>query len=312
MTIDPESPARLSQSADPAARELVGSARLDVPSAGSREASIEQVLGRFRQQRAQRRVAWLAAGSAVALAAAFALWVRANHAPATPLAREVPPAPVTIASGATPPAPSAGSPELEACTPAVVAEGKAPLIDDFEDANTRIAALEHRAGFWSESNDSTGVQQPTLGIPFVMSRIPGGRGDSRFALHTSGSKFSKWGAVVSTEFSTRRCYDASAYAGLGFWSRGRGSMNIVAKMTQISPEEYGGTCTHDCFDGHKATIALSSKWQEHRVPWSELKQKGFGQPVPFDPHSLLSLELSVSPDQTPFDFWVDDIRFLER
>jgi len=48
------------------------------------------------------------------------------------------------------------------------------------------------------------------------------------------------------------------------------------------------------------------------VTWAELKQRGFGQAVPFDPRSLLSLELSVDPEQTPFDFWVDDVSFLAR
>ena len=76
-----------------------------------------------------------------------------------------------------------------------------------------------------------------------MTRIPGGRGSSRFALHTSGGKFTKWGALLAAELSARRCYDASAYAGLTFWARGRGSFNVVAKMTQIAPEEYGGSCS---------------------------------------------------------------------
>jgi hypothetical protein len=131
-------------------------------------------------------------------------------------------------------------------------------------------------------------------------------------MHTSGGKFTKWGALLAADFSPRRCYDASAYAGLTFWARGRGSFNVVAKMTQVAPGEFGGSCTHDCYDSHRATITLSNRWQEQRVTWAELKQKGFGQALPFDPRSLLSLEFTVGPEQTPFDFWVDDVRFLER
>lgn len=145
-----------------------------------------------------------------------------------------------------------------------------------------------------------------------MTRIAGGRGPSHFALHTSGGKFTKWGALLAADLSARRCYDASAYAGIGFYARGRGSFNVVAKMTQVAPAEYGGSCSHDCYDSHRATIALSKNWREVRVTWTELKQKGFGQVVPFDPRSLLSLEFTVDPEQTPFDFWVDDVRFLER
>lgn len=312
MTDAPEPPPRLSQSAEAETRELVRSARIDAPAPGLRAASVDRVLVGYRREREQRRRTWLGAAS-LALAASAVIWLRPSAPlPETPLAREVPSALRAIASSSAAPAPSARAPELEPCTPAVRAEGNAPLIDDFEDEDTRIAPLERRAGFWSASNDGTGKQLPTLGIPFPMARIPGGRGESRFALHTSGTKLGKWGAVVSAELSPRRCYDASAYAGLTFWARGHGAMNVVAKMTQVAPEFYGGSCTHDCFDGHRATITLSSKWEEHRVPWEQLKQAGFGQAVPFDPHSLISLELAVLPEQTPFDFWIDDLRFLER
>ncbi len=312
MTVDREPPQRLADSADADARELVRSSRIDAPGAGVREVGIARVLAGHRQQRRQKRLFWAAASSALGLAALAALWVRSNRTPEAALTREVRPAPTLLASGLTPPTPSSQAPELEACTPAMHAEGSEPLIDDFEDADTRIALLEHRAGFWSASNDSTGTQLPSLRSPFTMSRIPGGRAESHFALRSSGSKFFKWGAVVSTELSSRRCYDASAYAGITFWARGHGTLNFVAKMTQVAPEEYGGSCKHDCYDGHRAVIALGKQWQEHRILWADLRQKGFGQPIPFDPHSLLSLELGVTPDQTPFDFWVDDIRFVKR
>jgi endoglucanase len=292
----------------------VRSARSDAPGSAMRAASIENVLSRYRRRRALTPVAWAALGTGVALAAAVALWLRANPAPETQLAREEHPAPTQSQRAAAAPAKTASvsAPELEPCTPAMRAEGNQPLIDDFEDADARIAPLERRAGFWSASNDTTGTQKPTLNGPLSMARIPGGRGASRFALHTSGGKFNKWGALIAADFSPRRCYDASAYAGLSFYARGRGSFNVVAKMTQVAPEEFGGSCTHDCYDTHRATITLSNTWQEQRVTWAELKQKGFGQAVPFDPRSLLALEFTVGPEQTPFDFWVDDVRFLER
>jgi len=322
----PSQPPRLAHSAAPDARELVRSTRNDAPSAATRELAIEHVLHRYRRRRALQRAGWVALGTGVALAAAAVLWIRANPAPEMQLARELPIAPsqsgaALPASETTPvpvpsptPAPSASTRalELEPCTPAMRAAGEDALIDDFEDNDSRIAPLEHRAGFWSASNDNTGKQRPAPGGPLAMTRIPGGRGTSHFALHTSGSKFTKWGALLAADFSPRRCYDASAYAGLVFFARGRGSFNVVAKMTQIAPEEFGGSCTHDCYDSHRATIPLTNDWQERRVTWAELKQKGYGQVVPFDPRSLLSLEFTVEPEQTPFDLWIDDVRFLHR
>ncbi|MEI9937130.1 MAG: hypothetical protein WDO69_07880 [Pseudomonadota bacterium] len=285
------------------------STRTDAPSAGTREAAIAHVLLRYRQHRARTQLAWAVLCSGAALAALVTIWLNANPARETLLGSE--PSAVPSPSGAAPLA-SAPAPGLEPCTPAMRAEGSAPLIDDFEDDDARIAPLEHRAGLWSASNDNTGTQRPTLRGPLSIARIPGGRGPSHFALHTSGGKFSKWGALLTADLSARRCYDASVYRGLVFWARGRGSFNVVAKMTQVAPEEYGGSCTHDCNDSHRATIPLGSNWQEVRVTWAELAQKGFGQAVPFDPRSLLSLEFTVAPEQTPFDFWVDDLRFLTR
>jgi len=312
----PSQPPRLMQSAAPDARELVRAARGDAPSAATRQASVEHVLRRYHRWRVWEPVAWAALGIGVGMAAAVALWLRANRAHETPLTRERPIASESAAIPQTPsPSPVQSSTrllELEPCTPAVRAAGSQPMIDDFEDEDARIAPLEHRAGFWSASNDGSATQRPTPGGPLATSRIPGGRGASHFALHTSGGKFTKWGAILGADFSARRCYDASAYGGLRFWVRGRGSFNVAAKMTQTAPEEYGGSCSHDCFDSHRIAVPLSSNWREVRVTWAELKQRGFGQAVPFDPRSLLSLELSVDPEQTPFDFWVDDVSFLAR
>jgi len=307
------------QSAAPDARELVRSARNDAPSATTREASITQVLVRYRRWRVWELVAWAALGIGVGSAAAVALWLRANPARETQLTRERPipsereaSAPAPSPASALAPSGSVRPPELEPCTPAMRAAGSQPLIDDFEDGDARIAPLEHRAGFWSASNDNTATQRPVPGGPLATARIAGARGSSHFALHTNGGKFTKWGAMLVADFSARRCYDASAYAGLTFWARGRGSFNVVAKMTQTAPEEYGGSCSHDCFDSHRIAVPLSSNWREVRVTWAELKQRGFGQIVPFDARSLLSLEFSVDPEQTPFDFWVDDVSFLAR
>jgi len=328
MSQPPSQPPRLAQSAAPDARELVRSTRGDAPDAATREVAEEQVLLRYRRWRIRQRVAWVALGTGIGAAALAGLWLRENPTPETVPAREQgsartqsgtaaqTPLPVEVPVPAHEPVPapraSTRALELEPCTPAMRARGNEPLIDDFEDNDARIAPLEHRAGFWSASNDNTATQRPAPGGPLSIARIPGGRGSSQFALHTSGAKFTKWGALLAADFSARRCYDASAYAGIRFFARGRKSFNVVAKMTQIAPEEHGGSCTHDCSDSHRKSVALSENWQEVRVTWAELEQKGFGQAVPFDPRSLLSIEFTVAPEQTPFDFWVDDLRFLER
>ncbi|MEO6602314.1 MAG: hypothetical protein ABIQ16_20705 [Polyangiaceae bacterium] len=314
MTTDPE---RLAKGGDPEARELVRSARLDAPDPVLRAASMSKVLADYRRRGERHMLAWSMVGvtTALAAAAAIALWFRSAPPLDTLVVRERPPSPSVVVSGATP-RPSASvpviPPDLQPCTPALRAEGNSPLIDDFEDNDTRIAPLEQRAGFWSTSTDGTGTQWPLPGSSFPMSRIPGGRGASRFAVHVRGGTFTNWGQVVSADLSARRCYDASVYGGIALWARGRGHLDVMPKMTQIAPAEYGGSCTHDCYDGHSATITLASQWHEERFTWAEFKQKGYGQAIPFDPHSLLSLEFRLLPSKTPFDYWIDDVRFIER
>jgi hypothetical protein len=114
------------------------------------------------------------------------------------------------------------------------------------------------------------------------------------------------------EFNPRHCYDASVYGGFEFWARGRGEIRFVVKMTQVVAEEFGGSCSHDCYDGHAKRIKLSRDFQHFVVQWDELKQTGFGTPLAFDARSLDAIEFSVLPEQTPFDFWIDDVSFIPR
>jgi hypothetical protein len=293
--------------------ELLGSARLDVPNPARRQAAMDEVVRRYRERRRARRLSTLAAGVGVAALAAGWLLSARGRAPAPSLLAE-PEQPSASAAPAVARSASASptSDPLARCTPAVAALGDAPLIDDFEDGDARVLLSEKRAGYWVVFNDGTSTQQPRPGTNFRADRIPGGRGNSRFGLHVRGGKFTDWGASVAAELAPRRCYDASVYAGLTFWARGRGSVRVAAKMTQTVAEEFGGTCLTKCFDSHLTRRTLTPTWQQYTVLWEELAQAGFGQAVPFDAASLYSIELSMLPEQTPFDFWIDDVAFLPR
>jgi hypothetical protein len=191
-----------------------------------------------------------------------------------------------------------------------VAPGQTPLIDDFEDRDTRISRLEKRAGSWVVFNDGTGTQTPRAGSSFAADSIAGGRGASHFGLHTKGGKFTKWGAVLAVELNPRRCYDASVYTGIEFWARGHGRIRVEIEMTQVVAEEFGGSCVENCFDAHLTERVLGKDWQHYEVRWEELAQHGKGPALQFDPRSLLAIEFAVTAEQTPFDFWIDDVAFL--
>jgi hypothetical protein len=300
---------RLSREAGTLEQQLLRSAVEDRPAPGVFPAALAAVLQARRRDRKRRLLA--VAGSTIALAAAAALMLR-DQPSGLKLVAELP-----ALSHATrsPPAPSASlraPAPIAPCSPPSAGSGREPMIDDFEDGDTRMAPVDKRAGYWIAFNDGTGKQEPRMGSVFPANRIPGGRGASRFGLHTSGGRFDKWGAVLAAELNPRRCYDASAYAGLTFWARGRASLRVVAKMTHVVGEEFGGSCVKDCFDGHGSLLTLTRDWTKYVVRWEELAQRGFGAKIPFDPRSLYSIEFAIPENQPTFDVWIDDVAFLER
>lgn len=247
---------------------------------------------------------------ALALAASAAFFWRTNQVAPAAVVGEPPPsasvAPVLPAPSAAP------TPEdpLARCTPAVVAAGESPLLDDFEDGDTKLPWLERRSGFWIVYDDGTGLQKPRGGSQPFPEKIPGGREQSLLALHTRGSGFKKWGAVLSTQLSARGCYDASVYDGVRFWARGRGKVVFAAMMSQVVSEKFGGSCVGECLDAHVATIDLQKDWTLHTIRWEDLKQVGTGPALDFDARSLFSFSFTSKPEQASFDYWLDDLSFV--
>jgi endoglucanase len=302
-------PSRLRHQGSEDERSVLGSAGEDRPRAENRKAAMAHVLAVHAARRRARGRALSLAAAALAVAATVVL-VRAHVQEPRPVT--VTAEPRTSAAPSTPAPSASGANPLAPCSPALVAEGKNPLIDDFEDGDMHMPMIEHRAGQWLTFNDGTGNQTPRAGEPFSAARMAGGRGASHFGVHSFGGKFTKWGAMLNVSLNPHHCYDASAYGGVEFWARGRGEIRVGVKVTQVVSEEFGGSCQHDCFDSHTKRIKLSRNFEHIVVRWEELKQTGFGEAVPFDPHSLDSIEFSVLPEQTPFDFWLDDVSFSQR
>jgi len=310
---------RLSQHGTAEEQDALASAAHDQPGPAAYAAVVARVLAEHQARLRWRRRAVGVAIAGLSAAAALPLLLHLRAPQTERLVAEPLPSGLAHAEphpSATPraqPAPNdGGTSASEPCTPSIVAGGTQPLIDDFEDGDMKVPMAEHRAGQWLTFNDGTGPQSPKPGTLLRASRIPGGRGASHFGVHNVGGKFSKWGASLGLELSPRRCYDASAYGGIEFWARGRGEIRTVVQMTQVVSEEFGGSCSHDCFDAHAKRVQLSREFRRVVVRWEELRQHGSGTPVPFDPRSLFSIQFSVLPEQSPFDFWIDDVSFIPR
>jgi predicted chitinase len=88
---------------------------------------------------------------------------------------------------------------------------------------------------------------------------------------------------------------------------------IAVVVAGTVPPENGGTCVSDtgCFDTHKLGVTVGADWLQYEFAWSDLRQAGWGDAVPFEPADILSLQFYAPAHQMPFDFWLDDIELRQ-
>jgi hypothetical protein len=303
---DPNDPSAVEHELE---RLLKKSAKLDVPPQAARRHALEAGLEQLRPGPRRAPIVPVAVGAVVLAAAAFALFV--TRKPAAPVT-EVAPERVTPIAVPSPP-PSASAATLPACPSLVLARGGSPLIEDWEQKDSDLLALDGRRGSWTNYDDGTGKQNPPDHSALLPTRIPGGRGASKNALHMAGGRFTIWGVTFGTELADAACYDASAYAGFEVWAKGTGQVRVGVQMIDVQDAKYGGFCKADCFNSHRKVIELGKTWQKYTFRWEELRQLYPGGPrLELDPKRIRFLEFSIPAESTPFDVWVDDIAFLMR
>jgi hypothetical protein len=284
---------------------LLRSAKLDVPRALTKQRALDAGLATL-DERSRRRPVVIAAGTVLGLAAASVLWVTSK--PVRKPIDNVAPEAVRTTTPAKP-----APPPLPECPKLVVARGDAPLFEDWEEHDSRVAPLDGRGGYWATYDDGTGKQTPPDKSPLFPTRITGGRGASARALHMTGGKFKDWGVTFGAELASAACYDASAYSGIEFWARGPGVIKVGFQMIDVQDEKYGGLCKTDCYNTHRKVIELSKTWKHYSVRWEDLHQLyEAGPPLSFDPHRVRFLEFGIGPENTPYDLWIDDVAFVKR
>ncbi len=241
-----------------------------------------------------RHVALVASASALALAAGVWLWLHSAQRKST---ADIAPEP---AAGQK--APSVASSERnpsvpDPCAHRLVASGHQPLIDDFEDGDDTVLPLEGRVGQWrwARDTDAPGTAPALLPIP-----RPGARASNRMAIHVKGGHLQDWGAIVEFTFNPS-CYDASVYQGLSFQAKGPGRIFVAPRQVDTIPVAEGGTCVKDnkeCYNPHVKKIELDAEWKTYRVAFSEVEQRGYGQPA-FNPQQLHSIAFLIRAEDTP-------------
>ncbi|HEX6767287.1 MAG TPA: kelch repeat-containing protein, partial [Polyangiaceae bacterium] len=199
-----------------------------------------------------------------------------------------------------------GSVTLGKGTVSVVVDVDDGLVDDFEDGNNEVLRIGGRDGFWFTFNDGAGTQMPDPGEAALPEPVMGG-----FAFHTHGSGFTTFaGAGASLKNNPAGgslAYDASGYGGVRFRYRSDRPARFEVDTTATIPPP-DGTCTGSCFDSHGFELPAAPDWQSVQIEWSELAQRGFGDPAAFDPSQVHVLKWLFQPDD--FDFTLDDVRLV--
>jgi hypothetical protein len=191
---------------------------------------------------------------------------------------------------------------LPACA-TITATGSPALIDDFNHADSLVPHNDGRRGDWYTFNDGTGTQTPEAYATACTGPVP-----ASHQVCTSGTGFSTWGAGIGLNLNwTTGCsaglYNAAVYSGVTFTLGGTissGSLRLDVVTAGPQVPEYGGRCptTSTCSDFYGKNLTLSGSPQTVRINFSELKQTGWGTPVPWNPAELLSLSWQVSLNST--------------
>lgn len=295
---------------------LLDAAREDLPPPELGERVLEHLAYRKRLERlavlppSRFGFRAVAGTGALALLVAGVLLVLFARKPAAdvPIAAErTDPARKSVAASAvTPSAPAQPAlPTVDPCLSVAQGSGSEPLIDDFEDGDDAIRPLEGRAGFWRwpREIDAPGTAPALIPVP-----RPDATRANRLAQHVKGGKLLDWGATIEFDFRPA-CYDASQYAGVSFQARGPGRIYFAARERSVIPVAEGGSCQSDCHNPHVLKVELESGFRTYQVRFAELRQRGLGKPL-LDTHRLHSLAFLIRPEDTPYDVWVDDLRFL--
>lgn len=192
-------------------------------------------------------------------------------------------------------------------------------IDRMEDRDGSIDFTAGRAGIWYVFNDRTGIQVPDIHSEwFSMTELEPPRENSRFAVHTSGSGFTQWGAGVGLYLRVQQAYDASAYAGISFWAR-RGSGSTSELQFSVPDSEtspLGGKCSvkdNLCHDDFGQDLNLTEDFQYYSFTWEQMVTRNWS--AAYLPHidssKIYGIQFQVAQNET-FDFWIDDLSFLCR
>jgi hypothetical protein len=195
------------------------------------------------------------------------------------------------------------------------------LIDNMESGSGHVIdSAGCRNGYWFTYNDMTvgGSQTPAMNAVFSPIPTMPARAGSVYAAHTTGMNYPVYAgmgvSLNNPNNAIRGTYDASAYSGVSFWARGSGQISFYAPNKDT--DSNGGICAvadrARCDDhfGTLTPIALGANWTFYTIPFSSLRQQGYGYQPPggFDRRTIYAFQWQLSGPAL-FEIWIDDLSF---
>jgi hypothetical protein len=206
---------------------------------------------------------------------------------------------------------------------------------------TQLAALQASLDACRPSCNAALLVPNFFDSPPVAEPIPGGRCDSRYAMHIKGGPFLDWGGNMGFAFSpalnvtdfdvqdeaTGAERPGQNFQGITFWARlgGTSYNNLRVEVGEKHTDQNyagpngGSICTPNTTEDNSdlgcdkfgATATLRGDWQEFVIPFAEMRQAGWGMRAEqFDLTGLLSFSIGFA--QGTWDFWIDDLAFYRR
>lgn len=262
-------------------------------------------------------------------------------------------------------------PDGERFTQAATGVPGVVLIDDMEDGSQYLLSDNGMTGLWYTYNDASlnSVQEPSLGFPMyrvlrddgtnypdaVVPPRPCKGGpetpffagettdDCRFVARTWGTGQRGWGAGMGLDLNgeagQKNPFDASSYAGIGFFAYGSargGSMRVNVQDMRTTPESAEaadragvGRCLDTtesrCNDHFGTVVPLTTTWTWIEIPFACMRPGGWGftGTGEFLASGVVGIQFQIQgldPADTgmpamgapmPFDIAIDNLSFLE-
>jgi len=171
------------------------------------------------------------------------------------------------------------------------------IFDDFEDGDV----LSNWETEWLALTDKVIGGSSTAEAKL----ISGGANSSKHALNVSGDVTTKTpfgfaGVVVSLGKKTEQNFDISQYSGIKFNTRGDGKTYRLVILTAAVKD----------YDDFSYTFSAPEDWKEIVVPFSKLRQFGFGKKVEWTAGDVQAIEfMTLGAPHERFDLYIDDILF---